>query len=104
MRIPSNMSNATVGGPVTMTINGTSGSLTVTASIALTANAASSFTLSASAGTLSVVQGSIKRRYHHSEPLQCNSPIRPSSVSPTGFVLENAAVSGNSVWELGRPE
>jgi methionine-rich copper-binding protein CopC len=49
---------ATTGGPVTVTITGTSGSLTATTSIKLTVNPAPSFTLSATPNTLSVVQGS----------------------------------------------
>lgn len=51
-------STATVGGPVTVTITGTSGSLTETATIALTVSVAPSFTLSPSAGSLTVIQGS----------------------------------------------
>jgi hypothetical protein len=51
-------SAATTGGPVTVTITGTSGSLSATSTIALTVNAPPSFTLSPAASTLTVVQGS----------------------------------------------
>jgi hypothetical protein len=50
-------STATVGGPVTVTITGTSGSLTETTTIALTVAAAPTFSLSPTAGTLSIAQG-----------------------------------------------
>jgi hypothetical protein len=50
-------STATVGGPVTVTITGTSGSLTASTTIALTVTAAPSFSLSPSAGTVSAAQG-----------------------------------------------
>jgi len=50
---------ATTGGPVTVTITGTSGALTPeTTTISLTVTAAPNFTLSASPNTLSIVQGS----------------------------------------------
>ena len=49
---------ATVGGPVTVTVKGTSGALTASATIALTVNSAPSFSLAPVLGTLSVTQGS----------------------------------------------
>jgi glucuronoarabinoxylan endo-1,4-beta-xylanase len=53
-------STATTGGPVTVTVTGTSGSTTATTTIALTVNAkvTTGFTLSPSASTLTVKQGS----------------------------------------------
>ena len=48
---------ATVGGPVTVTINGTSGSLTASSTISLTVNLAPSFAIAPATGTLTVVQG-----------------------------------------------
>ena len=53
-------SAATVGGPVTVTINGTSGTTTASTTIALAVNAkiTSGFSLSSSASTLPVTQGS----------------------------------------------
>ena len=53
-------STATTGGPVTVTVTGTSGSTTATTTIALTVNAkvTTGFTLSPSASSLTVKQGS----------------------------------------------
>jgi len=51
-------STATLGGPVPVTITGTSGGLTATASIALTVNVPPSFTLSAAPNSVSVAAGS----------------------------------------------
>jgi len=53
-------STATTGGPVTVTVTGTSGSLSATTTIALTVNAkvTTGFTLSPSASSLTVKQGS----------------------------------------------
>jgi hypothetical protein len=50
-------STATTGGPVTVTINGTSGSSSGSTTIALTVNPSSGFSLSPSASTLSILQG-----------------------------------------------
>jgi hypothetical protein len=49
-------STAAAAGPVTVTITGTSGTLTQSTTVALTVNAAPSFTLAPSAATLTVVQ------------------------------------------------
>ena len=51
-------STATAGGPVTVTISGTSGTLTASTTIALTVNTTPSFSLTQTAPTLSVTQGS----------------------------------------------
>lgn len=48
---------ATAGGPVTVTITGTSGTFTASTTIALTVNAVASFSLAASAPSVSVTQG-----------------------------------------------
>jgi len=50
-------STATLGGPVTVKINGTSGNLTASTTIALTVNPPPSFTLSANPTSVSVAQG-----------------------------------------------
>jgi hypothetical protein len=50
-------STATAGGPVTVTINGTSGALTASTTVDLTVTVAPSFALAPGAGTLSVTQG-----------------------------------------------
>ena len=50
-------STATVGGPVTVTINGTSGSLTASTTISLTVNLAPNFGLAPATGALTVAQG-----------------------------------------------
>ena len=51
-------STATTGGPVAVTVTGTSGGLTQTASINLTVTATKNYTLSASPNTLNIIQGS----------------------------------------------
>jgi hypothetical protein len=50
--------SATLGGPVTVTVTGTSGALTASTTIALTIAPPPSFTLSSAPGSLSVAQGS----------------------------------------------
>jgi len=49
--------SAAIGGPTTVTITGTSGSLTQTATVSLTVTAAPNFTLSAAPTSLSIAQG-----------------------------------------------
>ncbi|MGD0829529.1 MAG: hypothetical protein ABR907_01205 [Terracidiphilus sp.] len=52
-------STAATGGPVTVTITGTSGNLTATTTVALTVNPPPSFTLSASPTAVTILQGLI---------------------------------------------
>lgn len=98
-------SAATAGGPVTVTITGTSGALTATATIALTVTEPPSYTLSATTSSLSVTQGSTATDSITVTPANgFNSGVTlAASGLPTGVTASfspNPTTSGSSVLTL----
>jgi hypothetical protein len=79
--------SATTGGPVTVTIQGTSGALTQTTTLSLTVTAAPNFSLSASPNTLTIVQG--------------NNGTSTITVNPTNGFTGNVNLSVTSTLPTG---